>query len=603
MLAREWRKRAWISGIMIGLTIILLFVSRLSGCSVERKGGDEPAPVPPATADDGDQDDDGGDDDQDDDGGDDQVGGDDGAAGCSVPVYADVQPIFEKNCANCHTLEKDPELAAEWGEESVRRINLGAGNRDRMPPSPKPLLDVADKQAIAAWVRAGKLEKCPDDGGDGGGGLGFIDFDATERAMLDSLENVEEDDAARVRFLSTADLVNQGATTEELETAVRAAAKALNGLNVEDDDILMPTKVGPGLWQIDLEDFGLDGAKWQAIIQANSFTVVSNTDRGKIIRDLTATDEPMLFVDDFIDTTHRNSAVYYTITETPLTLAALEQRLGIDLNADIADFEVSMMTSTRSPISLSKPRMLVRGEVERGDFKGAYWQTFDPLQVAAGEEDRNPFEFPFLAASGFAKNFDFAASEVIYTLPNGLHGYALFAADGTRQDAAPLNVVADNKPGPRGPEIRNAISCLKCHAGGFIRMEDQMRAKFQDGDGFVAQEIQAGLELYKPQGAINAAFTKDNGDYARALEALGISPAKDDPINVVNDSMLADWDAAKLAARLFLRRDDLVRRLRQSAVGSARVGQLATGGTATFDQVVDVFDDIVADLRLFEEPL
>lgn len=56
------------------------------------------------------------------------------------------------------------------------------------------------------------------------------------------------------------------------------------------------------------------------------------------------------------------------------------------------------------------------------------------------------------------------ATEIIAELPTGFHAFGLFDGKGNRQDAAPDDVVSDNKiPKPHTTRLQGAISCIRCH--------------------------------------------------------------------------------------------------------------------------------------------
>lgn len=60
--------------------------------------------------------------------------------------------------------------------------------------------------------------------------------------------------------------------------------------------------------------------------------------------------------------------------------------------------------------------------------------------------------------------FEDRAREEIFTMRNGLHGFALFDGKGKLQDEAPFDVVVDHKiPEPYTKRLQGAISCIRCH--------------------------------------------------------------------------------------------------------------------------------------------
>ncbi len=590
------RLNAWSTSAMLLITLIALTLLYFPACGVQKRTIVEQQPPPPPPP-------------ADDSGGDEDDGGDDGEPpppppACDFVAFDEIQQILTDRCVSCHFAPERIDtyaLADSWSDEIVRRINLSNGNDDRMPPSPAPALLPAQRDLIEKWVEGGKQKACANQPPK----QGFIDLRSAEQAMLTDALKLDAADRINTRYLVTADLINEGKEAAELSVAQQAMDKGLNSLNVIDDNLFRATKISPGVWRIDLEDFGIQGAKIAAVEAAEPLKIISQTDEGVQLRGLIGSDKPWFHMRNFIDTTHRNADVYYIMTDVPATLALYQAQLGIDVNAELADFNASFLGSADSPISIEKNRLITRFDLDNnGGADGYYWQTFDPIALG-GDATKNLFEFPFLLGTGGSKIFNFAASEVIVTGRNGMQFYSLWAADGTRQNAAPLNVVADNKPGPRGPEIVNAISCQKCHYAGIITMRDQIREHvIANAQTFTAADVQIVKELYRAANSNTATFTKDIRQYGLTLNELGIDTTKPDPINVVNDEYLSAWTAKKVASLLFLQEDEFLLLLRQSAIGSAQLGQLLSpGGQVTFDQIVQTLPQLIVDLRLFQEPL
>ena len=67
-------------------------------------------------------------------------------------------------------------------------------------------------------------------------------------------------------------------------------------------------------------------------------------------------------------------------------------------------------------------------------------------------------------------SFSFAGGEMIFTLPNGLHGYFITNNSGKRLSQAPTEIVVD----ARGNPIINGSSCMTCHNDGFIEVEEEV---------------------------------------------------------------------------------------------------------------------------------
>jgi hypothetical protein len=566
------------AGLFLLALLTALSVLSVTSCGVSKKSEPAPQPLPPPPPP--------GDDDDDD---------------CGEVTFEQVQPVLADRFVGCHFAPAridSFEVATDWADEIVRRINLSNGSDERMPPPPAQPLTPEQRETLERWVEDGKKEKCDSQAAQ------FIDLKSAETSMVRDALKLSDDERDQTIYLLTTDLINEGKSKDELEVVRQAMDKALNSLNVEDDALFRATKVAPGVWRIDLEDFGLEGNKIRVVELADPINIIPKTDEGVQLRDLLGTDKPYFHARNFIDVTHRNSDVYYFITEIPGTLAQYQDQLGIDIQEELADFNATFAGNADSPISIEKNRLITRFELDNpGGQDGYYWQTFDPIALEPGEEDRNLFAFPCLVGT-CSKIFDFAASEVIVTNPNGMQIYSLWAANGQRQNAAPLNVVADNKPGPRGPEIVNAISCQKCHYAGIITMADQVLGKVtQPGSGLDAADVEIVKEFYKPAGALSATFTEDIRQFTATLAQIGVDATKPDPINVVNDEYLLSWNARKVAAFLFLKEADFIELLGQSVEGSAQAGQLLSGGAITYDQLIQVLPILIEDLRLFQEPL
>lgn len=219
-----------------------------------------------------------------------------------------------------------------------------------------------------------------------------------------------------------------------------------------------------------------------------------------------------------------------------------------------------------------------------------------------GINTKNLFQVPLLAETGGQENFTHDASEVIYTLPNGLQGYALFDAKGARQNEAPITVVADNKS-PVTPIIINAISCTRCHSAGLISMQDQIldhvnanAAQFNP-----VSDVQLVQQLYHNSASNQAIFAADRKTFARAMNTIGVDAQDADPITQVTDQLQLNWDAQRAAAFLFLTKEEFAQALNTSPTAKNQIGQLLTGGTVTFQQFTLVIQQLIKDAALFQD--
>ena len=104
--------------------------------------------------------------------------------------------------------------------------------------------------------------------------------------------------------------------------------------------------------------------------------------------------------------------------------------------------------------------------------------------------------------------------EIIFDLPNGLHGFFLVDAVGKRFDQAQIAIVSD----PKRPEhaVIAGLSCLSCHSHGLNDKADQVRDHVEKNpDAFPKEETAAVLALYPPRDRFAAVLHGDNVATAR----------------------------------------------------------------------------------------
>ena len=140
------------------------------------------------------------------------------------------------------------------------------------------------------------------------------------------------------------------------------------------------------------------------------------------------------------------------------------------------------------------------GVVERHAFRdGAYWKSYD---FAGSVGTQNIFNHPL--------SFTHGGGEVIFNLPNGLQGYYLVNASGSRLDAAPINIVSN--PAASDPTVRNGISCFGCHTEGMKTFEDQVRAVVESNTTLAPVQEDA-LRLYAEKSEMDALVAEDMERY------------------------------------------------------------------------------------------
>ena len=204
--------------------------------------------------------------------------------------------------------------------------------------------------------------------------------------------------------------------------------------------------------------------------------------------------------------------LYHELLQLPETERELEKQLHIDVSENIRQERVARAGFNGSGVSQNN-RLIER----HPSPYGSYWRSYD---FADSMGRRNLFAFPL--GPGFeGKGFLPDGGEIIFSLPNGLNAFVLINEKCNRLDKAPSSVVSD----PRRPDraVENGISCMSCHARGFIVKKDQIRPHVEKNPGsFSPQEQDTINALYPPEDKLNTWFVKDNERFRKAWNRRAI---------------------------------------------------------------------------------
>jgi len=135
--------------------------------------------------------------------------------------------------------------------------------------------------------------------------------------------------------------------------------------------------------------------------------------------------------------------------------------------------------------------------------------------------------------------FKAAAHEVIWTRANGLHGFALYNADGALQEEVPPDIANDATiPHPHTQRVQAAIGCKRCHAkeGGWRVLTNDVASlvKVLDIFGDVSDRKREAFEQ----------VSRLRGLYSGDMERLLLPRARDDYANAVLRAT-GPWRASK----------------------------------------------------------
>ena len=375
-------------------------------------------------------------------------------------------------------------------------------------------------------------------------------------------------DLAYVRYASLHALHNRGATFDEMNTARAGLSKALNSTARYAPAIVNPVAIDEYalVYRFDVRDYW--GYKRGSDFGSSCFSGVSNTgfgvagpvtpaaECGPAIWERIARGNDSVSIDDtewvaqgrpvnnsgfhrdYVEAaqlvyTLTRPSVYNEILQIPLLASTLEREVGVD------NLLTYQFMTVNDAISIGE-RLMWRAE----STDGYYWKAVDqfstvdfvfyerPAPVFTRERDKSQIittpivtnddgsvSTPnrYTGASGAQAQ----ASEAIFSLPNGLQGYALFGAGNQRRDDSFTFVVIDPRrrgdlpgdPGSggffdfAGKRMLNGASCIACHSGGVNRAPDDMRPFLSDNpkaswrlttDLTTLEELYPGAEVMGP---------------------------------------------------------------------------------------------------------
>lgn len=521
-----------------------------------------------------------------------------------------IKPIIQAACIRCHNSPRPYDSYAVMADgnfrlakESVRRVNLDAANQDVMPPRPQNPLSDDQRRLFEKWRADGWLENNECKGEDPYGKT-FIyqELDEINAAQFDDIRDIPAEDQPFTRYLLLSHRYNTRTGVADMEQYNAAVQKAVNSLSWSQE--IIPAQIideRKTQLRIDLRNYNLTQGDWELICQVEPFNFIDDTTVGRVIQGLTQTRQPFLHADNFIFTAFGDPRVYNALLNIPQNVNDLYALLGVDYLSDLQNFDSIWLGFNGSSIA-DDNRALSRHETNVGPFnRGWMWQTYDTNDDFIAQ--KNFFEFPCPPGSGCEKEFVFDAGEILFTLPNGMMGAALYDGAGNRANDAPIDIVVDNKS-PFDPVIENGLDCMRCHSVGLIPNIDQLRPSvLSNANEFDPNDVDIIKELFPGDGGTQPAFIRDNNVYSAAIRAIGGNIFQPDPMNLLTDVHREDYVLEQVAAFVFLTPEEFRSELQESQRARQQIGQLLSGGTITFDQFIEVFPVLIQDFRLGQDPL
>ena len=434
-----------------------------------------------------------------------------------------VRNILERRCSACHTYgERDPigwgsvmdlsrmiasDIVVPGDPDKSRLWNRVAVRADM--PYNGARLEPAEIQVLRAW-------------------MANLNRPAQRPRSTEQLMDLIVADQAKVRaqgndhrYLSFAHFTDERRSPEEMQAAAEVLALTLNSLSRR-ATLFKPEPIDAEktIFRFRLSQVGWDRDDWDELIRFYPYCIRSERAAHRAVYDRLQTEGVFVRADWFLATATK-PPLYERLLDIPETLAELEDDLNIDIvdNLNRRNNRNVLRIGFRSSGVSAHNRMIERHNRGNGGF---FWLSYD-FNDDDDEADlrANPLGPAEFDEQNFNRRFEHAGGEAIWSLPNGLQAYALYAANGTRIDEAPKDIVKD--PRRKAGAVQNGISCFGCHGATgmnsprtfdeIVKYAEEHRNDFQNRE---LQEIRA---LYRPDGAMFIAA--DTQRYLKAMELAG----------------------------------------------------------------------------------
>lgn len=400
-------------------------------------------------------------------------------------------------------------------------------------------------------------------GGQGGGGnepspdCEPVSFDEVFELVSADLSSADAGDAINFRYLTLANRHDAGLCSAALREAdQRALVKAVNMLSLS-PTLTQPLQVDADglLYRVDMRDYDWDRAigvegenfadAWEAIAANNAYAVNFAGDDADAAVNASGTAFPVMLADSFLAAAMQGE-LYYALIGVPEDIDAfILNELGIDIEQNFVDQELIRAGFAGDSLGLPDNAFLA----ERHDIEvraGYLWQISD----FGGDLDAL-LDDPLGQPQG--------ESELVFTLPNGLLGFALADADGQRLNDSDL-LLDLSEP---SFAYRIAASAITKFARGVDVTDEVRRAALRNPD--LSPEEREVIQVMYPQRRELAAILDEDREqfYASSLTRLGLDIDDPEPIGPLLAAFDADVDLATAAGDVLLSPEAFQRDIRE----------------------------------------
>jgi serine/threonine-protein kinase len=466
-----------------------------------------------------------------------------------------VKEILETNCGGCHAngvKSGNMDYVLDF-QQLLDNGKVVPGNKEdsqlfvRMQQQSMPPAFMRDQrptygqiELVGRWID--EMEGFTDDESLCTGLEGeFVTLDEQIAQMADDIAGQDSDDQPFIRYLTVSYSNNAGECGRALQRQRYALFKGVNSLSTE-TKVVQPEPIDEQqlIYRIDIRDYGWDreidleddgtvdfADAWLAILDGvEEYAVEFTGDEADDLKADAGVNVPFLPVNVFTQFSQEGD-LYYALIGAEANLFDYELNvLGIDTEAEIADNNLMRAGFSNSGVS-KQDRVLNRfdSEVAAGQ---SYWISFDFDGGNGNGEINLANESIFQDPLGFA----FAGGEAIFSLPNGMQGYYVAAADGTRLAEAPVGVVID--PAQNNGVVTNGASCHSCHNAGLIDFRDTVKPYvIENKIDYDNETFEDVLEQYPDPADFLAQMNRDSEMHIAATEDSGVPRGTPDAISRV----------------------------------------------------------------------
>ena len=528
---------------------------------------------------------------------------------CSSEVSQQARKVLETYCYRCHG-QSEPVMAGLNVLDVSGMIARGtiipgaaedaplyhrAADGQMPPPGDEPRPGEQEIADLRSWIACGASDFNQIEG------RSFVTIEAALRDMGRDLEAIDASERKLVRYFVMTHLYNAGVDDATLDVHRRALFKMVNSLSRAKEAIVPVAVDAPRntIYRVVLTDYRWEARPqevqpqdlWSVLVASYPYGVVyANSPDTELLQSETGAAVPWLFADWFVNAAS-TPPLYHQMLRSPVTVAELEAELDVSTASDLANRNVARAGFNDSGVS-SNHRVIERYDTQFGP----YWKSYD-CASSVGKCDifNRPIGPPALGAPPGAAEFTHDGGELIFSLPNGLHGYMITDALGTRIDAAPISIVFDASQ--RDATVRSGRSCMGCHREGIILKDDMVR-EFVLGNQslFDPAVIDLVQDIYPPKDALRKLQEADRAAYVAALKASGVPGVAVEPVRVLASNHDQSLTLRRAAAELWMTRDAVLEAISGNPLMASGLGSLAVGQAMKRDVFKAAFPQIVCAL-------